>query len=679
MASYTGLSEKRVTTHRSGFDISQKNAFTAKVGELLPVYWDISMPGDSYRIKTQYFTRTQPVETSAYTRLREYFDWYAVPLRLLWKSAPVVITQMQEKESVQALSISQNLQLGTNFPSIPVSSLGQVLANLNAGTYDTRVEPSSASGFRNFFGFNRSDLSAKLFRYLHYGNFVDAIEAGVNPSGAFEWRMFGSSVINSTASNDFLRVNAMVNLFPLLAYQKIYQDFFRWSQWENANPSSYNVDYWTGVGETFELPAQGDDYWKTKGMFDLQYCNWNKDMFMSILPDSQFGDVAIVNLGSGASAQGELPQPDLPENAVYAASELSTAGRPYPLSLMAYYMSDSFIQPNAEVSTPQQLFFRGKNETTRPFSMKSPTGVFDNNLLANVRKTAEAISASFNVLALRQAEALQRRNEVVQSQDTDYRSQMEAQFGVKIPRALSNLAIYIGGMSRTLDISEVVNQSLSTEDSTAYIKGKGVGTGEDGFRFEHDEPCVIMCIYHALPLLDYDTTGIDPQLLITDAESYPQPAFDSIGMETIPSVVLSNSFSTYVPVSADSPLSVGSADYADQFIGWTPRYYHHKTKVDVVNGAFTTTLRSWVAPLNTAWYWRALHTPSNVGRPLPDGDPFTSVVFPLDYRFFKVNPIILDPIFGVNVDSTWDTDQLLINCYNEVYVARNLSRDGLPY
>ena len=43
MASYTGMSNLQNHPHRSGFDIGRKNAFTAKVGELLPVYWDISM------------------------------------------------------------------------------------------------------------------------------------------------------------------------------------------------------------------------------------------------------------------------------------------------------------------------------------------------------------------------------------------------------------------------------------------------------------------------------------------------------------------------------------------------------------------------------------------------------------------------------------------------------------
>ena len=45
----------------------------------------------------------------------------------------------------------------------------------------------------------------------------------------------------------------------------------------------------------------------------------------------------------------------------------------------------------------------------------------------------------------------------------------------------------------------------------------------------------------------------------------------------------------------------------------------------------------------------------------------------------RINPAVLNPIFGVAVDSTWDTDQLLINSYIGCYVARNLSRDGVPY
>ena len=98
--------------------------------------------------------------------------------------------------------------------------------------------------------------------------------------------------------------NNVVSLFPLLTYQKIYQDFFRWSQWVNADPTSYNVDYYNGSGNLFGKSgittsiSGSNGYWKRGNMFSLRYCNWNKDMFMGMLPNSQFGDIAVVDVSA---------------------------------------------------------------------------------------------------------------------------------------------------------------------------------------------------------------------------------------------------------------------------------------------------------------------------------------------------------------------------------------------
>ena len=212
MASYTGMSNLQNHPHRSGFDIGRKNAFTAKVGELLPVYWDISLPGDKYKFNIEYFTRTQPVETSAYTRLREYFDFYAVPLRLLWKSAPSVLTQMQDVNQIQALSLTQNLSLGTYLPSLPLSVLVTALSSLNGGSNN----PGFSGFLRNMFGFNRGDLCYKLLNYLGYGNIVRSVPSPKN-------RWWSTSLINNDDGSGYTQQymqNNFVNLFPLLTYQK---------------------------------------------------------------------------------------------------------------------------------------------------------------------------------------------------------------------------------------------------------------------------------------------------------------------------------------------------------------------------------------------------------------------------------------------------------------------------
>lgn len=615
MASYTGMSNLQNHPHRSGFDIGRKNAFTAKVGELLPVYWDISMPGDRYKFNIEYFTRTQPVETSAYTRLREYFDFYAVPLRLLWKSAPSVLTQMQDINQIQALSLTQNLALGTYLPSLPLNTIYQALGRLNGGS----VNPGNASSLNNMFGFNRGDLGYKLLSYLGYGNLIPSA-----PSSGNRW-WSTSLKYNPTSPYSQLYIqNNVVNIFPILAYQKIYQDFFRWSQWEKANPSSYNVDYFSGVDPLLisSLPAAGDKYWKSDTMFDLKYCNWNKDMLMGVLPNSQFGDVAIIDIANSGK----------PDVVLGLGDNNSTIG----------------VASNVSSNTSVVPFFALKASASNTLPVSS-----------TLRVDLASLKSQFTVLALRQAEALQRWKEISQSGDSDYREQIRKHFGVNLPQALSNMCTYIGGISRNLDISEVVNNNLAGEGDTAIIAGKGVGAGNGSFTYTTEEHCVVMCIYHAVPLLDYTITGQDGQLLVTDAESLPIPEFDNIGMEVLPMTQIFNS-----PKS--SIVNLFNA-------GYNPRYFNWKTKLDVINGAFTTTLKSWVSPVTesllSGWF--------GFGYNEGDVDKNTKVV--LNYKFFKVNPSVLDPIFGVAADSTWDSDQLLVNSYIGCYVARNLSRDGVPY
>lgn len=615
MASYTGMSNLQNHPHRSGFDIGRKNAFTAKVGELLPVYWDISMPGDKYKFNVEYFTRTQPVETSAYTRLREYFDFYAVPLRLLWKSAPSVLTQMQDINQIQALSLTQNLSLGTYLPSITIHGLGSVLRLLN-GNSDI---PGSSSSLKNLFGFSRSDASFKLLSYLGYGNIVHTLP----PSGNRWWSTSLKYTTSSSYNQSFI-LNSVVNLFPLLAYQKIYQDFFRWSQWENSNPSSYNVDYFSGVSPSLipTLPSASDNYWKSDTMFDLKYCNWNKDMLMGVLPNSQFGDVAVLDIASSG-------------------------------------ISDVVLGPNGKKSTIGVSSAITSNTAPIPFFALQASTSNTVPLASTLRVDLSTFQSQFTVLALRQAEALQRWKEISQSGDSDYREQIRKHFGVNLPQALSNMCTYIGGISRNLDISEVINNNLAAEGDTAVIAGKGVGAGNGSFTYTTDEHCVVMCIYHAVPLLDYTITGQDGQLLVTDAESLPIPEFDNIGMEVLPMTQIFNS---------------PKASIVNLFnAGYNPRYFNWKTKLDVVNGAFTTTLKSWVSPVTesllSGWF----------GFGYNEGDVNENNKVVLNYKFFKVNPSVLDPIFGVAADSTWDTDQLLVNSYIGCYVARNLSRDGVPY
>lgn len=644
MAHFTGLKELQNKPHKSGHDISAKNCFTAKVGELLPVWTDFAIPNSTYRFNLEYFTRTRPVQTSAYTRIREYFDFFAVPCDLIWKSFDSAVIQMGEKAPLQSKDLLTNLTVKGDLPYCALTDLSAALffagGNSPLGS-NVKVVP----GFGNIFGYNRGDVNHKLLSMLDYGNFVTNSSADIGTKTNRWWNSEGApSAASLNEYSQKYNVNLAVNLFSLATYQKIYQDFFRWSQWENADPTSYNFDWYRGSGNLFGATGlssaipPSNAYWKRDNLFSLRYANWNKDKFMGILPNAQFGDLAVVDLGTISTSGSKIP--------VGAYDGTNDTG--------SFHQMQTFSE-TANTGTASS----SKSSPIYPRASDSISVRAGSNLWAVLGESSD-LNLKFSVLALRQAEALQKWKEITQSVDTNYRDQIKAHFGVKVPQSESHMAKYIGGVARNLDISEVVNQFLPSEDfsgtpTQAYIYGKGVGSGQGSMTFNTGSGYyIIMCIYHAVPLLDYAISGPDGQNLVTSVEDLPIPEFDNIGMESVPAVELMNS-SLYSNVNS-----------ADKILGYNPRYYNWKTKIDRVHGAFTTTLKDWVAPIDDSFLY------SLFGGSL---STYKGVTWP----FFKVNPNTLDDIFAVKVNSTWDTDQLLVNCNIGCYVTRPLSADGVPY
>lgn len=625
MAHFTGLKQLQNHPHRSGFDIGAKNVFSAKCGELLPIFWDLGLPGCTYDINLQYFTRTRPVQTAAYTRIREYFDFYAVPIDLLWKSFDASVIQMGDIAPVQSKTLIEALTVKGDLPWCNLSDLGWSTF-LSSGSFSTGTSPSAPSSHANIFGYNRGDVNYKLLHMLNYGNIIPTTPAlSIGGSSHRWWNMQAPLDESPQTYSQIFNYNLAVNILPLAAYQKIYQDFFRWSQWENADPTSYNFDWYTGTGNIFGTDitssiGASNDYWKRDNLFSLRYCNWNKDLFMGILPNSQFGDIAVVDIEGGI----DIPTSNL---------DIISSGKTSPVLVGA-----QFSEPN--------------NVTVTNSSSNLQIG---ERLLARFPASSHQLESSFSILALRQAEALQKYREITQSVDTNYRDQIKAHFGVNVPASDSHMAQYIGGIARNLDISEVVNNNLQGEGE-AVIYGKGVGTGTGSMRYSTGSRyCILMCIYHCIPLLDYNISGQSPQLLATSVDELPIPEFDNIGMESVPAVQLFN-----------SKLFGSSTVKVDSILGYNPRYYGWKTNIDRVHGAFTTTLKDWVAPVDDSYLYNWFS----------DNAAGSGAV---QWPFFKVNPNTLDDIFAVKADSTWETDQFLVNAYVGCKVVRPLSRDGVPY
>ena len=579
MSDFNPLDRAKIPTHRSSFDLSSKKLFTAKVGEILPCYWQIAIPDTNYRISSDWFTRTVPVNTAAYTRIKEYYDFYAVPLRLISRALPQAFTQMTDYVT-SAASSTANISVLTSVPNVTQSLLSLFLQAANAGD---QTNTRDDAGLPIVYG------SCKLLDMLGYGSIIASTNTG---KAAITKKYLGIDNLGDANNPLVYQTSQTVNALPFLAYQKIYYDFFSNSQWEKHKAYAYNVDYWSGSGQ-IALVAD---------MVQLRYANYPKDYFMGMLPSSQYGSVAV------------LP------------SSLSPSDN--PSRIYAYASGTGSVGSILNSSASNAVTVNDTSTSTRYATLNS----------------------DLSALSIRATEYLQRWKEVVQFSSKDYSDQMAAQFGIKAPEYMGNHAHYIGGWSSVININEVVNTNLDTDSSQASIAGKGVSSNS-GHTLSYDcgaEHQVIMCVYHAVPMLDWNLTGQAPQLTVTAISDFPQPAFDQLGMQSVPALNLQN-----------NPGLKASGS-----LGYNLRYWQWKSNIDTVHAGFRAgaAYQSWVAPLDG---WQVL-TSSGAW----------------SYQSMKVRPQQLNSIFVPQVDSTNCSvafDQLLCNVNFQVHAVQNLDRNGLPF
>ena len=580
MSDFNPLDRAKIPTHRSSFDLSSKKLFTAKVGEILPCYWQIAIPDTKYRISSDWFTRTVPVNTAAYTRIKEYYDFYAVPLRLISRALPQAFTQMTDYMT-SASSSTTNTSSLTSVPNVTQSFLNLFLQASNAAD---QTNTRDDAGLPIVYG------SCKLLDMLGYGSMIASNNTG---KAAITQKYLGVGNLGDADNPLVYQTSQTVNALPFLAYQKIYYDFFSNSQWEKHKAYAYNVDYWPGTG-TISLVTD---------MVQLRYANYPKDYFMGMLPSSQYGSVAFLQPLDKSVAS----------NVILACS---TDG-----------INNSSVRNISNGNTVQ---------TTSTNSTNS------DRLLR--------VNTDLSALSIRATEYLQRWKEVVQFSSKDYSDQMAAQFGIKAPEYMGNHAHYIGGWSSVININEVVNTNLDTDSSQASIAGKGISSNS-GHTLTYDcgaEHQIIMCVYHAVPMLDWNLTGQAPQLTVTAISDFPQPAFDQLGMQSVPALNLQNNPGRKVSGS----------------LGYNLRYWQWKSNIDTVHAGFRAgaAYQSWAAPLDG---WQVL-TSSGAW----------------SYQSMKVRPQQLNSIFVPQVDAANCSvafDQLLCNVNFQVYAVQNLDRNGLPY
>lgn len=652
------LPQPNPSSPRNAFGIGYSNLFSSPCGLLMPAYIEDVKAKDKVSLSLFNITRTRPVNTSAFMAFDEKVDFWFVPYECIWSSYNDWRLGQTYNNSSASLIDAGSQQL---LPSTSWTSLQPFFASLP-------VLPPDGSQQLKWMLPNAADT----LRYLDLFNY-----------GAPAINDYTVNIKNNTNSDSedwnnitsyysyFHNAGLRFNYFRLAAFQCIYMHCYRNQEYEEFDPSYFNVDNLfdnlvpfnnstlaaTAVSTNLQLAAGTDTStapvtglsrrMTLAKLFTPRYKNWRDDLFTTLKPVSGFeSGVSGLDFGSLSTStavpQGQAgsafqwPQFDVDINQVESGKTFSDLNISSPLIPANQtsgqpnkdYGNYTYQYVNDNPAVVRQALYTKMVEGSDPLyglAYLYPQNI--RNLLAQDAYARSAIYA-----------------------DKNYQSQMKALFGIDVNDY--HRPQYLGSYSNLISISDVVATSAGTDgdtDASTSILGEIAGKGyaqdskEDVFSRTFDHDGIIIGVHYVMPRNNYDSYRANKFNTRVSRWDFYSPHFDGLGLQPVFAYERGASSAT-----SFNPTSV---------LGYAPRYYEYKQRTNEVHGSFM------VGQADYDW------TLSNNAEP---------VSIASSMRNFKILPTITDRIFAVAYDGSVATDPF--QHYYEFKVTRvsDLERYGVP-
>lgn len=548
---------------RNGFDVGRSRKYTCPCGMLLPVYWDLAMAGDKYKLNTDAFIRTEAVETAAFMRLNYHVDWFFVPIRQLYKfwnefynGTRDVHTSFVENSVGTLNADGQPYNGNFDFPWFnifefvgPTSAKAQFTIGVGGVSPDDLVSARVDS-----FGIPLAWNFRRLYDLLGYGS-ISSTKA------AFYALSDGSQELTFNTLG-----------LPYLAYHRIFYSHYNNDQFFNYNPNLYNVDKYYGRNMTSINP------YLRSIVSTIHYRPYRKDYFTNIQPMPSFSDDFVNSIGT-------------------------------------YFTRN--VEGLREKINPEGIY-----KSSLDYSQSSTSTVDDYERFAVLTGMAESnrISAG-DIRALFAYDKLLR---ITANAGSSYDAQTFAHLGHKIPQGVRNDVYFLGSQQTPIVINEVVATSTTGSSDAGGtigdIAGKAFGRtdGQRDINFECPDTGIIMAIASIEPIVDYASRGCEIPNRYKDTFDFFHKEFDNVGM-----VPMYDSFFDSVDFGIAKDVDGNNVFAID---GWTYRYSELKTKFDVVNECFWATNKaSWTGTKQDLYPLRSQLDPSDA--PVKRNLSFNSLFF----------------------------------------------------
>lgn len=618
MANIVQQTSKTNHVNHSSFDLSGNINLTATTGMLLPVRVDDCLPNSHYTFNTNVFARTVQMVVPSFARVKAHLDTFFVPYRLLGTDYKDIIVANERGQLNNYASDGKFSNNGNTLPYLILSDYFKMGEHTLPGSWDFGLLSDAA-------GISYNVTTPLLLNMLGYG--VPAIaSSNANLPATTTVNLSSNGSVSSVAATNILKVKR--NTLYLQAYQKIYQDYYRNQLWEKENRQSYFVPSHLDSSSLNELA-------KTCGLLEMRYHDYDKDRIIGMVPDEN-------NILSDGISQ-------------YASTVLAGAtgfDSPSVFGSASVPVSDPHLV-NRNGSSNGSLTLRTVNAADQQFA------VVNGNVQFPSMTGNPTLLQHFTAISNRRLEAMQRFAEVTMLNKSDYKHQISAHFGFTPNDLESDYCRFLGGTDIPLQISDVENTNGTASDSRSdllgYLAGKGV-MSSNGKTISYDvtEHGCIMHILYIVPQIDWGNEFVDRSTLRFSRFDFAIPEFDKFGFEPLRQIDINGEL---------TKVNYGNVQL-NAVIGWLPRYWSYKTRLDINQTGFSDSTGS---QLNFDSYI-VKYDKSRI---------YQNYSKRTMYKAFKSLPTDLNGLFPVNWSSPTD-NPFIISLYIGCKASLPLSVDSLP-
>lgn len=596
---------------RNAFDRSQHRVWHSPFGALLPCFCKRVNPNDYVELSVESQTICDKLVRPAFIRLKEHFNFYFVPFNMLWMPFDNFITGQDNYFSLAAEDIQQG-KVPNKVPTFNATFLSNMFSYL-----DSR---------KDVHGFGKLNNSVRLLDLLGYGNYMPLVND--NRSGQRYDYQNGLAALAGLEE---------MNLFALMAYQKVYYDYFRNPKYEQNETRAFNIDDVAAgtVLTNAEQPLRYED------MFTMHYAWAKKDYFTDVQP-------------SVLPSASDIGYRDL----------LSVAPATNVWSIFGVPGTNNFHGTIAVVEDNQNMTYT-QNDGSATFV--SPDTLYLENIGGSTAQLQDNIGSP-SVAALRFAFAYDKLQRRMREAGGTFDKQMLAQFGIVPYDQRHGKCIYIGGQTNRLNASDVVDVA----NNLGFLGGQlnCYSPARTKFKYHVKDHGFIIGVYNTSLDFDYPSYGVERDNLAKLRFDWFNPAFENLGLQPTFRMELMNIERELDPGDNQyywNPMEIEHTPDNRDLLGYSLRYQEYKTSIDRVYGLYNfgsgdSDRQAWVSqflPLERA-----------------NGIFPSKRIAPLDRETLTFTPLMFNQVLSSNYDGNWITDPFNHNQYIHFKCISNMSVQG---